>query len=118
LGKIAENCDHNIDPWKRHPDQGDQIGHFLSYILGDSLLWVFFIYFISSLYFGTTFFHGKSYVLILTQFWHHIWPVLSQTHLVTLRPVYFYSLLPIAVTKSQGHHIEALSEGFFKRNCK
>jgi hypothetical protein len=72
LAKIAENCDHNIDP---------RLGEFSPV----SQLFIFALFKKLRPNFVATFFHGKNCVLILTKNGlGYIWGDFSQTHLVTL----------------------------------
>jgi hypothetical protein len=78
--KIAENCDHNIDPWSHSRQweaderqcsralkkQGDRIGRFFAH-------WVI-------VYFGQCFENYRTCTIL----WASIWATISRTHLVTL----------------------------------
>jgi hypothetical protein len=56
--------------------------------MGECLLWQWFGNYGSSAHLWATFFHGASYVLILTKnAWGKSWATFSQTHLVTLVPI-------------------------------
>jgi hypothetical protein len=65
--------------------QGDQIGRFFAYWEINCCGWTVFQNYRRSALFGDYFFQGKRCAYILTKLgWATFWPILSQTHPVTL----------------------------------